>query len=75
MAHTKESSLSLPTPSSFPAFPFNPPYSIQVELMHHIYSAIEHRQVFIAESPTGTVSSWSPQRLRMRPDLAFRGKL
>jgi chromosome transmission fidelity protein 1 len=57
MAHTQESSLSLPTPSSFPAFPFNPPYSIQVELMRHIYSAIEHRQVFIAESPTGTVSS------------------
>ncbi|KAI0279235.1 helicase C-terminal domain-containing protein [Russula aff. rugulosa BPL654] len=54
MAHTQESSLSLPTPSSFPAFPFNPPYSIQVELMRHIYSSIEHRQVFIAESPTGT---------------------
>ncbi|KAN0123485.1 Helicase C-terminal domain containing protein [Russula decolorans] len=54
MAHTEESSLSLPTPSSFPAFPFNPPYSIQVELMRHIYSSIERRQVFIAESPTGT---------------------
>ncbi|KAH9989681.1 helicase C-terminal domain-containing protein [Russula compacta] len=57
MAPTKEScqtSLILPTPDSFSAFPFNPPYSIQVELMRHIYSAIEHRQVSIAESPTGT---------------------
>ncbi|KAH9986710.1 helicase C-terminal domain-containing protein [Russula vinacea] len=54
MAATQESSLSLPTPNSFPAFPFNPPYSIQVELMRHLYSAIEHRQVSIAESPTGT---------------------
>ena len=57
MEPTQESSLTLPTPQSFPAFPFDPPYSIQVELMRHIYSAIEHRQVSIAESPTGTVSS------------------
>lgn len=57
MAQPQESSLSLPTPRLFPAFPFNPPYSIQVELMRHIYSAIERRQVIIAESPTGTVSS------------------
>ncbi len=74
VAPTQESSLILPTPYSFPAFPFNPPYSIQVELMRHIYSAIEQRQVSIAESPTGTVSSSSPQRLRMRPDAASREK-
>ncbi|KAI9509200.1 DNA repair helicase [Russula earlei] len=54
MAATQGSSLTLPTPDSFPVFPFDPPYSIQVELMRHIYSAIEHRQVSIAESPTGT---------------------
>ena len=74
MAATQESSLSLPTPNSFPAFPFNPPYSIQVELMRHLYSAIEHRQVSIAESPTGTVSSYSPQCLRIRPNVVPREK-
>ncbi|KAF4591168.1 ATP-dependent DNA helicase chl1 [Pleurotus pulmonarius] len=47
-------SLSLPTPESFPAFPFDPPYSIQVDLMKHVYSAIENRKIAIVESPTGT---------------------
>ncbi|KAF7422865.1 ATP-dependent DNA helicase chl1 [Pleurotus ostreatus] len=47
-------SLSLRTPESFPAFPFDPPYSIQVDLMKHVYSAIENRKVAIIESPTGT---------------------
>ncbi|KAH9980199.1 helicase C-terminal domain-containing protein [Lactifluus volemus] len=46
--------LTLPTPESFPAFPFDPPYSIQTDLMSHLYSAIECRQIAIAESPTGT---------------------
>jgi len=36
-------------------FPF-PPYEIQIELMHHIYSTIENRKVGVFESPTGTVS-------------------
>ncbi|KAI0300192.1 helicase C-terminal domain-containing protein [Russula brevipes] len=54
MQESTQTSLILPIPDSFPAFPFNPPYSIQVELMRHIYSAIECRQVSIAESPTGT---------------------
>jgi chromosome transmission fidelity protein 1 len=48
--------LNLPTPSSFPAFPFTPPYEIQVELMRHLYSSIEEKKVTIIESPTGTVS-------------------
>ncbi|KAI0304347.1 DNA repair helicase [Multifurca ochricompacta] len=47
-------SLVLTTPQSFPVFPFDPPYSIQIDLMRHIYSAIEHRRIAIAESPTGT---------------------
>ncbi|KAG0700431.1 DNA repair helicase [Suillus ampliporus] len=46
--------LVLPTPSSFPAFPYDPPYSIQTDLMRHVYTSIEKRQVTVVESPTGT---------------------
>ncbi|OJA14751.1 hypothetical protein AZE42_03180 [Rhizopogon vesiculosus] len=46
--------LFLPTPSSFHAFPYDPPYSIQSDLMRHVYASIERRQVTIVESPTGT---------------------
>ncbi|KAJ7714216.1 helicase C-terminal domain-containing protein [Mycena metata] len=46
-------SLSLPTPTEFPAFPF-PPYAIQVDLMRHLYTSIEGKKVTIVESPTGT---------------------
>ncbi|KZT03940.1 DNA repair helicase [Laetiporus sulphureus 93-53] len=45
--------LTLETPLSFPAFPFVP-YEIQLELMRHLYGAIEGRKVAIVESPTGT---------------------
>ncbi|TFY61352.1 hypothetical protein EVJ58_g4561 [Rhodofomes roseus] len=45
--------LKLNTPTSFPAFPFEP-YGIQLDLMQHLYSAIEDRKVTIIESPTGT---------------------
>ena len=48
--------LELPTPTAFPAFPFNPPYEIQVELMRHLYMSIEQKKVTVIESPTGTVS-------------------
>lgn len=48
--------LELPTPTAFPAFPFNTPYEIQVELMRHLYTSIEQKKVTIIESPTGTVS-------------------
>jgi len=47
--------LSLETPNDFPAFPYQPPYSIQTSLMKHLYEVIERRQVTIVESPTGTV--------------------
>lgn len=48
-------SLDLPTPEDFPAFPFSPPYAIQVDLMRHLYTSIEQKHVTIVESPTGTV--------------------
>ncbi|KAH8114577.1 DNA repair helicase [Phellopilus nigrolimitatus] len=47
-------SISLPTPTEFNAFPYSPPYSIQVDLMRHLYSAIENRRLTVVESPTGT---------------------
>ncbi|KAH7904949.1 DNA repair helicase [Hygrophoropsis aurantiaca] len=50
----ESSNFSLPVPEQFPAFPYDPPYPIQSELMQHIYSSIEQRQVTIVESPTGT---------------------
>ncbi|KAF9517219.1 hypothetical protein BS47DRAFT_546430 [Hydnum rufescens UP504] len=46
--------LSLIPPASFDAFPYETPYSIQNDLMHTLYSAIESRSVAIVESPTGT---------------------
>lgn len=54
--HLTMADLSLPTPDSFPAFPFLP-YEIQLDLMRHLYENIESRRVTIVESPTGTVSS------------------
>ena len=48
-------SLKLPTPDDFAAFPFTP-YDIQLDLMRHVFSAIEDKKVAIMESPTGTVS-------------------
>ncbi|KAJ3711787.1 helicase C-terminal domain-containing protein [Lentinula raphanica] len=46
--------LILPTPDTFPAFPYALPYTIQTELMRHLYEAIEHKKVTVIESPTGT---------------------
>ncbi|KAN0087763.1 Helicase C-terminal domain containing protein [Tylopilus felleus] len=46
--------LVLPTPERFPAFPYDPPYSIQTDIMKHVYSSIEQKHVTIVESPTGT---------------------
>ncbi len=37
--------LQLPTPESFPAFPYNPPYEIQTDLMRHLYESIEQKKV------------------------------
>ncbi|VDB84636.1 unnamed protein product [Peniophora sp. CBMAI 1063] len=47
-------SLSLQTPQTFPKFPYDVPYDIQVSLMAHVYESIEQRKVAIVESPTGT---------------------
>ncbi|KAJ7164685.1 helicase C-terminal domain-containing protein [Mycena crocata] len=51
---SEEISLNLPTPLEFPAFPYSPPYPIQVDLMRHLYTSIEEKKVAIVESPTGT---------------------
>jgi hypothetical protein len=70
-------SLELSPPRSFSAFPFDKPYDIQNELMHHLYIAIEKRHVTLIESPTGTVgavfSSW--QRSSTKNFVYARGKL
>lgn len=48
--------LSLSTPDSFPIFPYDNPYDIQLNLMQHLYRAIEDRAIAVVESPTGTVN-------------------
>lgn len=48
--------LSLSTPDSFPIFPYEEPYNIQLSLMQHLYRAIEDRSIAVVESPTGTVN-------------------
>lgn len=56
---TEPHPLTLPTPSSFPLFPYDPPYPIQTALMRAVYAAVEHASVRVAvvESPTGTVGA------------------
>lgn len=51
---SSSSALILPTPETFPAFPYPKPYAIQSELMRHLYQAIEDKKVTVIESPTGT---------------------
>jgi len=51
-----DSTLSLPTPDAFPIFPYDTPYGIQLNLMRHLYQAIEDKAIAVVESPTGTVS-------------------
>ncbi|KAK1225406.1 ATP-dependent DNA helicase chl1 [Marasmius sp. AFHP31] len=73
-------SLALPTPDDFPAFPYSPPYAIQVDLMKHLYTTIENRQVTIIESPTGTGKTLSllcasMTWLQDEKDRATKGKL
>jgi hypothetical protein len=38
-------SLVLEVPSNFPAFPYDKPYDIQLDLMKHIYASIETRSL------------------------------
>lgn len=38
------------------SFPFPQAYQIQIDLMQHIFRAIEDEKIGIFESPTGTVS-------------------
>lgn len=40
-AEAASQALALETPSRFPAFPYDTPYDIQVDLMKHLYSSIE----------------------------------
>ncbi|KAG9003121.1 ATP-dependent DNA helicase chl1 [Tulasnella sp. 427] len=51
---SSEEALALSTPDTFPAFPYDPPYTIQLDLMRHLYASIEGKKVSILESPTGT---------------------
>ncbi|EJC97956.1 DNA repair helicase [Fomitiporia mediterranea MF3/22] len=44
----------LAIPEEFRAFPYNAPYKIQIDLMQHLYEAIERRKLAVVESPTGT---------------------
>ncbi|CAE6433929.1 unnamed protein product [Rhizoctonia solani] len=74
-----DDSLHLPTPESFPAFPFQP-YGIQLELMKNLYAALEDRRVAVLESPTGTGKSLSllcgaMTWLRDNKQRAIRGEL
>lgn len=54
MATNLDASLILPTPTSFPIFPFPQPYQIQLDLMKHLYEVLESKKISIVESPTGT---------------------
>ena len=65
--------LELRTPEDFPAFPYQPPYSIQVDLMRHLYTSLEKKAVTIVESPTGTVSTLN-ERPRYPIYKTCRGK-
>ncbi|KAI8602659.1 helicase C-terminal domain-containing protein [Dissophora ornata] len=49
----------LPIPTSFPAFPYAAPYSIQTQFMQQLFECIDRRKVGIFESPTGTGKSLS----------------
>ncbi|CAI7794789.1 unnamed protein product [Closterium sp. NIES-53] len=45
---------TVPSRTEFPSFPYDKPYDIQLQLMRAVYAAVEHGQVGIMESPTGT---------------------
>jgi chromosome transmission fidelity protein 1 len=50
MSHASDNSppndeLTLVTPTRFDAFPYEEPYDIQLQLMKHLYEAIESRSL------------------------------
>ena len=57
--------LRLNVPRNFDAFPYLP-YEIQLQLMQHLYNAIESSKVTIVESPTGTVSIPRTQTFQLK---------
>ncbi|ELU36981.1 CHL1 helicase [Rhizoctonia solani AG-1 IA] len=63
-------SLHLPTPESFPAFPFQP-YDIQLELMKSLYTALEDRKIGKSLSLLCGAMTW----LRDNKQRAIRGEL
>lgn len=66
--------LELTTPGEFPIFPYEPPYDIQLDLMRHLFSAIESRKVAVVESPTGTVCGEFLEILILPCSLLYRGR-
>ena len=68
-----DSSLSLSTPDAFPIFPYDKPYEIQLNLMQHLYSAIEDKAVAVVESPTGTVYCQCASKMS-HSDRVLQGK-
>ena len=60
--------LSLPTPDAFPMFPYTTPYQIQLQLMRHLFMAIEGQKFAILESPTGTARTRGTTRLNVSHD-------
>ncbi|KAM0787777.1 hypothetical protein ACM66B_003832 [Microbotryomycetes sp. NB124-2] len=53
-ARASSSSMSTSASPSSMHFPYSQPYSIQLDLMSHVYSAIANRSHTVVESPTGT---------------------
>lgn len=58
--------LQLATPESYPAFPYTTPYSIQLDLMRHLYDSIESRSLAMY------LSFFSPTRLPTPDSFWFR---
>lgn len=69
-----DSSLSLSTPESFPIFPYDKPYDIQLNLMQHLYQAIEDRAIAVVESPTGTVDCFKVHPNALTLTMYLQGK-
>lgn len=51
-------------------FPYAVPYSIQVDLQRHLYSALAQSRVTVVESPTGTVSHPDSSSMKASSSIA-----